>query len=229
MSIKKWALTNPSPMIPKNLCLDLALFVLAALCTIPLVNGDAREWLSRTTVVTTTAISAGTSALVRGKNPMTAAINAVGTSNAIANPRMKAFLDTIAWAEGTFNRPNSGYQTLFGGGQFFDMSKHPNQCIAMRDGRCSTAAGRYQILNKTADSLGMSSFSSQAQDLAAVELIRSRGALDDVLAGRFDEAAYKVGGEWASFPNNSYGQPQKSLELLREFYNQRLQGYLKRR
>jgi muramidase (phage lysozyme) len=56
----------------------------------------------------------------------------------------------------------------------------------------STAAGAFQFLSRTWDecakALGLTDFSPASQDLAAVFLIDRRKALDDVLAGRFDEA-----------------------------------------
>jgi hypothetical protein len=37
----------------------------------------------------------------------------VGVANASLNPYRKAFLDTLAYAEGTANYPNNGYTTMF--------------------------------------------------------------------------------------------------------------------
>jgi hypothetical protein len=94
---------------------------------------------------------------------------------------------------------------------------------------CSDASGRYQFLSTTWDGLktkiGAVDFSPAAQDLAAVELIRQRGALEDVEAGRLEAAIAKLNQTWASFPGSPHGQPTKPLARLREFYNQRLTTY----
>lgn len=138
----------------------------------------------------------------------------------LTRPQIKAALDTIAWAEG------AGYNTLFGGGTFNDYSRHPNRCIPYRD-TCSTAAGRYQFLKGTWDSLGLSDFSPANQDIGAVMLIDRRGALDEVLAGNFQGAVTSsaLGKEWASFPYSPYGQTIRTLAGVMNYYNSALAVY----
>lgn len=152
------------------------------------------------------------------------------TSNnsSIANKNLKAFLDTIAWAE-TGTAGEEGYKSLVFGGKLTNFNSHPNtkQCAPINGKRiCSTAAGRYQMLNinwkELQPKLDLSDFSPASQDKMAIELIKRKGAYQDVLAGDFDSAARKVGGIWASFPNNNYGQNPKSLARLRNFYQLRL-------
>ena len=48
--------------------------------------------------------------------------------------------------------------------------------------------------------------------MAAVALIKRRGALADVIAGRFDSAIAKCNKEWASLPGSPYGQPTLTLD-----------------
>ncbi|MCL1475586.1 glycoside hydrolase family 104 protein [Argonema antarcticum] len=138
------------------------------------------------------------------------------TSAIIKNPNMRAALDTIAWAEGTYHKPNSGYNTLFGGGQISDLSKHPNICV--RFGKtCSTAFGRYQGLNNTwfGNIMGNAAVTPDNQDRFAVKLLRACGVVDDILAGDSSWISTGcVGLPWASFPVNPYGQPQKSSGVL---------------
>lgn len=143
----------------------------------------------------------------------------------IGSPRVRAFLDTIAFAEGTAV-PN-GYRMMFGGKLFDDFSRHPRQCFRFYDKRlgrwnCSTAAGRYQILNTTADRLKMVDFSPASQDRAAVQLIQSKGALQDIESGRIEVAIAKVRPIWASFPGAGYSQPEKSMGELQRVYQERL-------
>lgn len=138
---------------------------------------------------------------------------------------LRAFLDMIAFAEGT-SGPN-GYRTLFGGGLFDSFADHPNQLITRKLGGrpiTSTAAGRYQFLRRTwvtlQDRLNLPDFGPASQDAAAVELIRERGALNDVYAGRLGVAVGKVRKIWASLPGAGYEQPEKSLNALAGAYTQ---------
>ena len=125
---------------------------------------------------------------------------------------MRAFLWMIRVGEGTANA--RGYNTLYGGGQFTDLSKHPNKAITAGN-YTSTAAGAYQFLYKTwkevSAKLGLTDFSPQSQDIAAVEKIRERGAYDLVIAGKLQEAIAKCAKEWASLPGSPYGQPTRTL------------------
>jgi muramidase (phage lysozyme) len=150
----------------------------------------------------------------RGKANLTA--NSV---NAEAN--RQAMLKTIRFAEGTAD--DRGYHRLFGGQEVEDLSRHPDVCVQFRD-TCSTAAGAYQFLDKTWASLGLGKFSRENQDKGAIELIRRRGALADVDAGRFESAIAKLSPEWASLPRwdgdkkGTYNQPVKSMKKLRQVF-----------
>lgn len=134
---------------------------------------------------------------------------------AAAYKNLRAFLIMIQYAEGTFGK--DGYNKMYGGGLFKDMSKHPNTAIS-KWGITSTAAGAYQILNKTwkemQGKLKLPDFSAVSQDKAAIELIKRRKALDDVYAGRFAEAIVKCRKEWASLPGAGYGQNEKNIKTL---------------
>lgn len=134
-----------------------------------------------------------------------------------------AFLTMIRHAEGTAGA--SGYRTLYGGGTFAHYMDHPRLKVSKPLGGkliTSTAAGAYQFLERTWDEvaavLELPDFSPASQDVAAVYLIRRRGALADVRAGRFDQAVEKCAREWASLPGSPYGQPVKTLEKVRELY-----------
>jgi lysozyme len=132
-----------------------------------------------------------------------------------------AFLKTIRVSEGTAGP--SGYSTLVGGGQFDSFADHPRQLVYLPNlGYSSSAAGAYQILRRTWDGvagkLGLADFSPASQDRAAVELIKQRGALADVRAGRFADAIAKCKKEWASLPGAGYGQRENSLATLQAAY-----------
>ena len=136
-----------------------------------------------------------------------------------AQQNVKAFLLMIQYSEGTAGA--NAYRTFYGGSLFTDFSKHPNKRIS-KYGLTSTAAGAYQILYRTWDEIAtklkLSDFSPVSQDRAAIELIKRRKALDDVMAGRFSIAIGKCKKEWASLPGAGYGQNENSLKSLLAVY-----------
>lgn len=115
--------------------------------------------------------------------------------------RLAAFLETIGASEG------ANYNTVVGGGTFDDYKDHPNKVGLITGDGPSTAAGRYQITGTTwrgvKARLGLKDFSPESQDRAAIELLRQRGALDDVLNGDNDAAIRKLGNEWQSLPSGT--------------------------
>lgn len=140
-------------------------------------------------------------------------------TNSQAYKNLKAFLITIQYAEGTYGKDS--YRKLYGGSAFNDLSRHPNTPMK-KWGITSTAAGAYQILSKTWNEiqgkLGLPDFSPLSQDKAAIELIRRRKALEDVVAGRFGQALVKCRKEWASLPGAGYGQNEKNAQSLLAVY-----------
>jgi muramidase (phage lysozyme) len=147
------------------------------------------------------------------------AVNITSLQSALHTRNMRAFLRVIR--EGESSQGDDAYRTLFGGGLFGDLSKHPNRTITA-NGYTSTAAGAYQFLSKTwnecRDVLNLRGFTPAEQDLAAVFLIQRRGALDDVLDGRIEDAIGKCNKEWASLPGSPYGQPVMTLEKALRTY-----------
>lgn len=137
----------------------------------------------------------------------------------------KAFLDMIAWSEGTSTIPNSdnGYRALVGGGTFSSYSAHPNQKVWIkRISDFSTAAGRYQIIYPQWSAyivrLGLKSFSPQYQDAWAINALREVWALPDIDAGNFSAAVIKAGKRWASLPGSVFGQTIRTFDQVKESY-----------
>ncbi|MDB9324629.1 glycoside hydrolase family protein [Nodularia spumigena] len=66
------------------------------------------------------------------------------------DPYIRALMRTISASEANGPRP---YSLLYGGQQVNDLSRHPEKCVTIvtgpNKGNCSTAAGRYQIINNT--------------------------------------------------------------------------------
>lgn len=143
--------------------------------------------------------------------------------------RRNALLDTIAYAEGTWD-PKKGarrYDIAYTGARFDPSKGHPRQ-VRSGGGWSSDAAGAYQFLSttwdETAGKLGLKDFSPQSQDRAALELVKRRVGDRFDQEGLSDRVFKGLGQEWASLPGSPYGQPTKDAAELRKFYNQRLQA-----
>ena len=141
-----------------------------------------------------------------------------------------AFLDTIAYSEGT-DKPGQptkdrGYDVLVGGGLFTGYADHPRKLIDLpRLGIKSTAAGRYQILARYYDvykaQLGLPDFSPASQDKIAIQLICECKALDDIDTGRITDALRKCRSRWASLPGAGYGQHEHKVDTLVAVFKRR--------
>jgi muramidase (phage lysozyme) len=149
--------------------------------------------------------------------------------DSIRRDRVKAFLDTIATAEGTASP--DGYHIQYTGAKFASFSDHPRELkCGRRHGKklCSDAAGRYQFLSTTWDrfakKFSVKDFSPHNQDLMAIELIREKDALGDVEAGRFEPAVRKLAYIWPSFRRFG-GTVESSLPKLEAMYQKNLGIY----
>lgn len=139
-------------------------------------------------------------------------------------PNVLAFLDMLGWSEGTTTIKGSddGYNVLYGGGLFHSYADHPRRRLTFGiNGKSvtSTAAGRYQLLERYWDAYRVSlrlagGFTPENQDRIAMQQIRERRALDDIKAGRIQQAIEKCSNIWASLPGNNYGQNPHRLDKL---------------
>ena len=138
----------------------------------------------------------------------------------VASPMQRALLDTIAWAEGTRGRGKDGYNVTFAYRYFNSCDTHPN--IKVCSGSlCSTAAGRYQFLNRTWVGLKLPTFWPEDQERGALELIDRRGVeLPEatLTATEFANALDKLSYEWASLPPGRYGQTRLTMDQVRSEY-----------
>ena len=143
------------------------------------------------------------------------------------NKQRKAFLDMLAWSEGTdkAGQPtkNRGYDVIVGGSLFTVYSDHPRKLVNLpKLGIKSTAAGRYQVLAKFYDAykkqLRLPDFSPASQDAIAMQLIRECKATADIEAGRVADAIHKCRSRWASLPGAGYGQHEQKLDKLIQVY-----------
>lgn len=154
----------------------------------------------------------------------------------VADGNLAAFLLMLRYAEGTAGP--DGYRTLFGGSLFDSYDDHPRIAKQFRNGAgqllWTTAAGAYQAMavsplpgggstkvntwDRIKAKLQLPDFSPASQDAMAIELIRERGALGDVMAGRLADAIRKCAPVWASLPGAGYSQPERKLASLVSAY-----------
>jgi len=112
----------------------------------------------------------------------------------LQDPNVRAFLNTIGYAEG------ADYNSLYGSPPktFNNFGAFPGR------GLPNTPSGKYQILESTYDGLarelGLSDFSPHTQDLMAAQLLIENSAMPWVLNGNFDQAIANAAGQWGGLP-----------------------------
>ncbi|VAE94099.1 glycoside hydrolase family 24 protein [Enterobacter hormaechei] len=134
---------------------------------------------------------------------------------------LQAFLDMLAWSEGTsrIKGSDNGYNVVVGGSLFTSYADHPRKLISLpKLGIKSTAAGRYQLLSRYYDAykkqLGLKDFSPASQDAIAIQQIKERRALPDIESGNIKAAITKCSNIWASLPGAGYGQHEHKIDDL---------------
>jgi lysozyme len=142
---------------------------------------------------------------------------------------IEAFLAMIRYSEGTAKYPDP-YRVCFEGRHLItDLSDHPAVTLEWLGerldflgpayaGKISTAAGAYQIIKPTWLSckvrLRLPDFGKDAQDAAAILLIREQGAYDLIAGGQVQAAIGKCASIWASLPGGTSGQPEAKMAAL---------------
>jgi len=150
-------------------------------------------------------------------------------------PERRATLDTLSWAEGTWNddTQSPNYAMRFGDkrnseGTLDTAAPHPRDPRPSPWGgsRGSNASGAYQFLDNTWEETNDGTnavMSPSNQDNAASALIDQTGWDDNK---GFKEQAPLLSSRWASIPNengvSNYGQPVKDINDLDSFYQSRL-------
>lgn len=147
------------------------------------------------------------------------------TATGTASVNVKAFLDVLGELES-----GQRYNVLNGGKTFSSFAQHPGG-----------TAGRYQIQLPTWNSIksaeGLTDFTPQSQDKAAIALIRNRGYLAEIEAGNIEAAidgngqhANGLAYEWSVLPTSSdstgqYGQAKLSMAQIRQKFDGYVRGY----
>jgi cation efflux system protein involved in nickel and cobalt tolerance len=161
------------------------------------------------------------------------------------DPYVRALMRTISASESNAKNP---YVLLYGGDHVHDLQQHPNSCIAIvnspNQGKCSTAAGRYQFLTDTwlekarsyhphpHQNLGLASYSfaPEYQDRVVYRWLKDRHAwsadIPNLLRqGQIDKVLRLLSPTWTSL---GYGIENNSMSpYLREIYQQVLAEELK--
>lgn len=160
------------------------------------------------------------------------------------DPYIRALMRTISASESNVKQP---YFVLYGGDRVKDLSRHPSQCITItvgpNKGNCSTAAGRYQMINRTWDEKAKAyhpkpsqflfwksySFEPQYQDAVVYAWLKDRRAwgadISSLLQqGKLDRVLRLLSGTWTSL---GYGiENNSNTGNLPRVYQQMLQEEL---
>ena len=133
----------------------------------------------------------------------------------------KAFLDMLAWSEGTDNgrqkTRNHGYDVIVGGELFTDYSDHPRKLVTLNPKLKSTGADAtsfFPVGGCHRKQLGLKDFSPKSQDAVALQQIKERGALPMIDRGDIRQAIDRCSNIWASLPGAGYGQFEHKADSL---------------
>ena len=99
------------------------------------------------------------------------------------NNQRKAFLDMLAWSEGTDNgrqkTRNHGYDVIVGGELFTDYSDHPRKLVTLNPKLKSTSRtlASFPLVGCLPQAAWPERLLSKSQDAVALQQIKERGAL----------------------------------------------------
>jgi muramidase (phage lysozyme) len=131
---------------------------------------------------------------------------------------------------------DDGYNVLVGSTWshphlFASYADHPRTLVPLPNlGIKSSAAGRYQFLERTWDGLqpslgGRVAFDPINQDRACIELLRECRAYPLIVSGSIEGAITAARKTWASLPGAGYGQHEHSMSDLLGVFDGRLAHY----
>ena len=96
------------------------------------------------------------------------------------NNQRKAFLDMLAWSEGTDNgrqkTRNHGYDVIVGGELFTDYSDHPRKLVTLNPNsnqQAPDATSFFPVGGMPTASNGLKDFSPKSQDAVALQQIKA--------------------------------------------------------
>ena len=132
------------------------------------------------------------------------------------NNQRKAFLDMLAWSEGTDNgrqkTRNHGYDVIVGGELFTDYSDHPRKLVTLEPktqiNRRRTLPASFPLVGCLPQAAWPERLSPKSQDAVALQQIKERGALPMIDRGDIRQAIDRCSNIWASLPGAGYGSPE---------------------
>ena len=138
------------------------------------------------------------------------------------NNQRKAFLDMLAWSEGTDNgrqkTRNHSYDVIVGGRLFLvPRSLFRQTCHAKpktQINRRRTLPASFPLVGCLPQQLGLKDFSPKSQDAVALQQIKERGALPMIDRGDIRQAIDRCSNIWASLPGAGYGQFEHKADSL---------------
>ena len=138
------------------------------------------------------------------------------------NTQRKAFLDMLAWSEGTDNgrqkTRNHGYDVIVGGELFTDYSDHPRKLVTLNPktqiNRRRTLSASFLLVMPTASSLVAERLLSEKPDAVALQQIKERGALPMIDRGDIRQAIDRCSNIRASLPGAGYGRLEHKADSL---------------
>ena len=160
------------------------------------------------------------------------------------DPHIRALMRTITASEANVKQP---YHVIYGGSTVEDLTSHPDKCIpiavGINKGNCSTAAGRYQMLNFVWDEKATRyhpnphgffwqkkySFEPEYQDAVVYAWLSDRNAwgvdiAKTLKAGNIDSVLRLLSGTWTSL---GYGIETNSMsKYLPQIYQNMLEEEL---
>jgi muramidase (phage lysozyme) len=135
------------------------------------------------------------------------------------HPNVKAFYSVVRRGESSLGA--QAYTMISGGGSFSDFSRHPFAGLSTKEG--GRAAGAPQFIPSTwaeiAERYSLPDFSPASQDLGYVGcLLKRPGAIEALLAGKFEAAVRICRPEWTSLPGASENNPAWNMDKARALY-----------
>ena len=160
----------------------------------------------------------GTDWLVRLSN---ASLLKAGVEDEINNQR-KAFLDMLAWSEGTDNgrqKPEIMVMSVSCRRRaIYWLPDHPRKLVTLNPKSNQQALDATSFFPVGGDvyrkQLGLKDFSPKSQDAVALQQIKERGALPMIDRGDIRQAIDRCSNIWASLPGAGYGQSEHKADSL---------------
>ena len=127
------------------------------------------------------------------------------------NNQRKAFLDMLAWSEGTDNgrqkTRNHGYDVIVG--DHYQLLDHPRKLVTLNPKLKSTSAGRYQLLSRWWDAYRKRAAERALRKVRTLwhcSRLRSVALYTMIDRGDIRQAIDRCSNIWASLPGAGYGQ-----------------------